>query len=218
MLKISVIPRSRPLVVGLTGAIGAGKTTVARLLLGRGITVIDADELGRRVLEEGAVPAAALAREFGATILNDDGSVDRKALAREAFRSADSVAALNELIHPALWERLRQEIAAQGKESIIVIDAALIVEWEGAVPVDVVVVVEAPAAARLERSRAKYGPADFEARQARQLDAEAKRAAADVIIDNSGAEEELGPKIDALVDILGRLAAGERLPSSPLEL
>ncbi|UCH78331.1 MAG: dephospho-CoA kinase [Candidatus Coatesbacteria bacterium] len=213
-----MIEKRKPLVVGLTGAIGAGKTTVARLLRARGITVIDADELGRRVLEEGAVPAAALEREFGATIFKDDGSVDRKALAREAFRSADSAAALNELIHPALWEALRQEIAIHGEESIIVIDAALIVEWEAEVPVGVVVVVEAPEAIRRERSRVKYGPADFEARQARQLDVKAKRAAAHVIIDNSGAEEKLGPKIEALVGILGRLAAGEPLPPSPTEL
>jgi dephospho-CoA kinase len=213
-----VVTQRKPLVVGLTGAIGAGKTTVAQLLRARRITVIDADELGRRVVEEGAVSAEALAREFGATILNDDGSVDRTALAREAFRSAASAHTLNELIHPALWERLREEIAAHRGESIIVIDAALIVEWEAAVPVDVVVVVEAPGAARLERSRGKYAPADFEARQAQQLDVDAKRAAADVIIDNAGAEEELGPKIDALLGILSRLSAGEPLPSSPTEL
>jgi len=213
-----VAGQRKPLVVGLTGTIGAGKTTVARRLRARGITVIDADELGRTVVEEGMVPAAALAREFGPTILNADGTIDRKAVAREAFRSAASAAALNRLVHPALWERLRKEIAAHRAESIIVIDAALIVEWEAEVPVDVVVVVEAPETERRERSRAKYTPADFEARQGRQLDGDRKRAAANVIIGNAGAEEELDPKIDALLGILSGLAAGEPLPSSPLTL
>ena len=205
--------KKKPLVIGLTGAIGAGKSAVAALLSAKGIPVIDADALGREVWEASAELKDALAAAFGPAIMRADGSVDRRALAREAFASEEATARLNAIVHPFLGARIRDEIAAQRDVPFVVVDAALIVEWGASLPVDVVVVVDAPEGVRRERSRDKYDEADFSARQARQLDAAAKRAAADIIIDNSGSQAELAAKADLLYNELLALANGRGRPA-----
>jgi dephospho-CoA kinase len=203
-------------VVGLTGAIGAGKSTVASLLAEKGAAVIDADALGREVWETSPRLRAGLAEAFGPQILAPDGDIDRKALAREAFASEKALARLNEVVHPLLWKRLRAEIAAQRNVPLVVVDAALIVEWGRSLPVDVVVVVDAPEGIRKERSRLKYEERDFYARQTRQLDAPAKRAAADIIIENGGSQAELAAKTELLYKILAAIAKGDELPGETL--
>ncbi len=157
-----------------------------------------------------------MAAAFGPSILTPDGAVDRQALARAAFASKEAAARLNALIHPPLWDRIKGEIAAQKGADIIVIDAALIVEWNRALPVDVVVVVDAPEGVRKARSRRKYDENDFDARQARQVDAAGKRAEADIIVDNAGSREELRDKVDLLYRTLVEKARGENLRVEPL--
>lgn len=208
--------RKKAFIVGLTGPIGAGKTTVAGLLRGRGVPIIDADALGRDLLESSSRFKAELAAAFGPSILTADGAVDRRALARVAFASKETAARLNALIHPLLWDGIKTEIAAQKGADIIVIDAALIVEWGQYLPVDVVVVVDAPEDVRKERSRHKYDGDDFDARQARQIDAAGKRAEADIIVNNNGSEEELRGKVDVLFRALKDKAQGKNLPVGPL--
>jgi dephospho-CoA kinase len=188
----------RTLIVGLTGPIGAGKTTVAGLLREKGVPIVDADALGRELLESSSRFKAELAAAFGPSILTADGAVDRRALARAAFASKETAARLNALSHPLLWDRIKGEIAAQKGADIIVIDAALIVEWIKYLRVDVVVVVDAPENVRKARSRHKYEEDDFDARQARQIDAAGKRAEADIIVNNDGSEEKLKEKINVL--------------------
>jgi len=205
-----VVAEPKTLVVGLTGPIGAGKSTVAGFLAAKGVPVIDADALGREVWETSDQLRAALAVNFGPAILAGDGSIDRRVLAREAFASEEAAAKLNEIVHPFLWARLKDEIAARRNAPLVVVDAALIVEWRDSLPVDVVVVVDAPEPVRRERSRQKYEDEDFSARQARQLDAAAKRAAADVILDNSGSQAELAVKAEILYNTLSAMAKGAR--------
>jgi dephospho-CoA kinase len=200
----------KTLVAGLTGPIGAGKSTVAELLAARGVPIIDADALGREVWVASDQLRAALAANFGPAILAGDGSIDQHALAREAFASEEATARLNEIVHPFLWARLKEEVAAHRNASFLVIDAALIVEWRDSLPVDVVVVVDAPESVRRERSRERYDDEDFSARQSRQLDAAAKRAAADIIIDNSGSQAELAIKAGILYNTLSGMARGDQ--------
>jgi len=206
----------KPVVVGLTGPIGAGKTTVADLLSAKGVPVIDADALGREVWETSDQLRAALAVAFGPAILARDGSIDPRALAREAFASEKTTARLNEIVHPFLWARIKAEIAAHRNAPLVVVDAALIVEWRRSLPVDVVVVVDAPESIRKERSRHKYEEKDFRARQARQLDDAAKRAAADIVLDNSGSQAELVVKAELLYNTLSAIAEGDRPPAETL--
>lgn len=206
----------KPLVVGLTGAIGAGKSAVAGLLATKGVPIIDADALGREIWEASDQLKAALATTFGPAIVARDGSIDQQALAREAFASPERTAQLNEIVHPLLWARLKEELAAYRNDAVVVVDAALIVEWRDSLPVDVIVVVDAPEDARRERTRDKYDEGDFSARQARQLDAAAKRAAADVVLDNSGSQADLAVKVDLLYNKLFAFAESGQIPTEKI--
>jgi dephospho-CoA kinase len=214
MLKILM---ARTLVVGLTGSIGAGKTALAALLAERGIPVIDADAEGRAALEAVGVRDDLL-NAFGPAILAADGRVDRSKLADIAFSSPAAVARLNKHTQPALLARVNKALRRLHGAPIVVIDAALIVEWQKALPVDVIVVVEAESRARRRRARGKYAAADFGAREKSQLSADEKRAAADIIVTNDGPRDELERKAAALDDILNRLATGETLSQKPLTL
>jgi dephospho-CoA kinase len=211
-----MVQSSGTLLVGLTGAIGAGKSTVAELLSKRGLPVIDADVLGRDVVETSAPVKRRLREEFGPSVFAADGAVDRDALARAAFASEEAAARLNAIVHPELWERVKRELAVRKNADVVVIDAALIVEWGPALPVDVVVVVDAPEGTRKERSRGKYGDEDFYARQSRQLDERRKLAAADVVVDNAGTPAELEGKADLLYELLMDMARGKKPESTPV--
>jgi dephospho-CoA kinase len=211
-----MVKAHEPLVVGLTGAIGAGKTTVAKLLSEKGVPIIDADALGRGIWEKSENARAAVLKAFGTSVFTSDGRVDKAELARVAFASPESVERLNDAVHPALWELIEAELASYRDVDVVAIDAALIVEWGAAVPVDLVVVVEAPEGARRERSRLKYAAEDFGARQASQLDVNRKRARADVIVDNAGSLADLKKKADRLYRVLLEVAGGKTLVSKPL--
>lgn len=208
--------RPKPLVVGLTGPVGGGKSTVAALLAKKNVPIIDADALGRDVVETSASVRTELAAAFGPSVVTADGGVDRPALARAAFASEEGTLRLNAIAHPLLWARIKSEVASRPDADVVVIDAALIVEWGAALPVDFVVVVDAPEDARRQRSRDKYDEKDFSARQGRQLDAERKRARADVIVDNAGSPRELEEKVDRLYVILKETASGKPARAKPV--
>ncbi len=207
---------NKPLVVGLTGAIGAGKSTVAKMLSEKGVPIVDADAIGQEVLETSERARRELRTAFGPSVFTSDGLVDKVELARAAFASREAVERLNAAVHPALWERIKGELASYRDADVVAIDAALIVEWGGALPVDLIVVVEAPEESRQERSRLKYGADDFRARQSSQLDAARKRARADVIVDNAGSLGDLASKVDRLYNVLSAVAGGKALPRKPL--
>jgi dephospho-CoA kinase len=207
-----------PLVVGLTGAIGAGKSTVAKLLAEKGVPVIDADAVGRNILETSEAVRRKLRKAFGPSVFTADGRVDKAKLARAAFASPETAERLNAAVHPTLWERIKRELVSYRDADVVAIDAALIVEWNRALPVNLVVVVEAPEESRRERSRAKYAAGDFSVRQSRQLGTRRKRARADVVVDNAGSLAELEKKVDRLYRVLSEVARGKALEAKPLTI
>jgi dephospho-CoA kinase len=185
--------------VGLTGGIGAGKSTVAQLLAARGAVVVDADRLAREVVEPGTEGLAEVRARFGSEVLAADGSLDRKALAGRVFGDADALAALNAIVHPRVADRFRQRLAELPAAAVVVHDIPLLVETGAAGRYDLVVVVEAPEPVRVRRL-ATRGLTEPEAlaRVRAQAPAEERAAVADVVIDNDGPQERLAPQVDAL--------------------
>lgn len=189
--------------LGLTGAIGAGKSTVARMLAAEhGATVIDTDEIARLVIEPGGSAYTAVVQRFGETVISDDGQVDRPRLAEVAFSDAAALADLNAIVHPAVEAevsvRLTSEEAAG--TDVVVLEVPLLVEagWDRLV--SAVVVVDCPDAVALERLVRARGMSSDEAR--RRLAAQARRAErlarADVVIRNEGSLDDLNRQVAGL--------------------
>jgi len=200
------------LLVGLTGGLGAGKSTVARMLAARGAVVVDADELARRALDPGT-HAFHQARElFGPGILADDGTIDRAALARVVFADAEKRKLLESLTHPEVFRLLAETVESlQGTDSVVVFDAALVVETGFHEACDVVVVVTVPEEVQVERVTRERGMTEKEARAriAAQIPAAEREAAAQHVIRNDGGLEGLDPQVDALWAELRRLEASK---------
>lgn len=196
--------------VGLTGGIGSGKSTVARLLAARGATVIDADALAREAVAVGSRGLSEVVAAFGAGILRSDGSLDRSALAARVFADGAALARLEAIVHPEvarLSERVRGEARA---DAVVVHDVPLLVEKDLGGRYDLVVVVDAPEDLRLARLVARGLPeADARARMAAQAGRAERLAAADVVIVNDGDLAVL----EAQVDALWRRLTGLRPPS-----
>jgi dephospho-CoA kinase len=194
--------------VGLTGGIGSGKSTVASILAKRGAVVIDADAIARMVVEPGMPALDALAEAFGAEILKPDGSLDRAALAERAFVTDESRKQLEAITHPAIATEFFAQIAAAPADGIVVHDVPLLVESTRGLEYGAVIVVEAPSALRLDRLEARGVPvADAERRMALQASDEERRAVATWVLDNSGDRAHLERQIDAIWPELERRAA-----------
>ena len=202
------------LIVGLTGGIGAGKSTVAALLAGHGAAIVDVDALGREIIAPGGLAVAGVLDRFGPELAALDGGIDRPALAQIVFNDADELAALNEISHPAINLLLDERIgaiAASGTSDVVVLDMAVLVEStlgrETRYPYEVVVTVEAPPNVRLERLVGRgMTEADAKARLSSQATDDQRREAADFVIANGGAPDELAHATAQLWDALGRLA------------
>lgn len=179
--------------VGLTGGIGAGKSTVAKTFVDQGAYHVDADRVAREVVAPGTPGLAALVEAFGPDIVGDDGALDRPALAARAFADEESTKTLNAITHPLIGARTQELIAAAPAGAIVLHDVPLLVEGQLAPFYDLVVVVHVDAGLRLERLVELRGmdPADARARiEAQATDAQ-RRAVADVWLDNSGTPEAL---------------------------
>lgn len=194
--------------VGLTGGIGAGKSTVAAMLAERGAIVLDADVAAREVVAPGTDGAAAVAAQFGARVLAEDGSLDRAALAAVVFADPGRRAALNAIIHPRVREWMARRAGQAPAGSVVVQDIPLLVENDLGKLFDLVVVVDADDETRVARLTGERGMAPDEARAriAAQAPRETRLAAADVVIDNSGARVALGAQVDALWSRIAGLA------------
>jgi dephospho-CoA kinase len=204
------------LLVGLTGGIGSGKSTVAALLQARGAVVVDADAVARAVVEPGTPALAALVERFGAGIVGADGALDRPALAAVAFGDAESRKALESITHPAINEEFLARIQAAPRDAIVVCDIPLLAESPQAQArgYPVVVVVEAPLDVRLERLAARGVPRDdAERRIAAQATDEQRRALATHVIDNSGDLGRLEQQVDDLWTDLARVHAEQEQPT-----
>ncbi|MBF6351648.1 dephospho-CoA kinase [Nocardia flavorosea] len=175
--------------IGLTGGMGAGKSTVARALAEHGAVIIDSDVIAREVVAAGTPGLAALVEAFGADILAADGSLDRPALAAKAFRDGESRATLNSITHPLVGQRTAELLAAAAPDAIVVQDVPLLVENNMAPFMNLVLVVDAATETRLRRLVEFRGvdEADARARIAAQATDEQRYAAADVLLDNNGA-------------------------------
>ncbi|GAC86209.1 dephospho-CoA kinase [Gordonia paraffinivorans] len=179
--------------LGLTGGIGAGKSTVAKTFVERGAYIIDADKIAREVVEPGTEGLEKLVEAFGSDILSADGSLDRPALAAKAFVDEESRKKLNAITHPLIGARTQELLEAAPEDAVVVQDIPLLVENHTAPFFHLVVIVHADEDVRLHRLTTMRGvdEADARARIAAQATEEQRRAVADVWLDNSGTPEEL---------------------------
>ena len=171
---------------------------MARALARRGAIVIDADAIAREVVEPGQPGLAAVVERFGPEVLDADGRLDRPKLAALVFDDAAARADLNAIIHPRVAVETARRTAAAPPDAVVVIDVPLLVEAARS-GYDAVVIVEAPEPVRLERLVNRgMSPEDARRRMAAQASDADRRKVADVIIDNSGSEDDLEPQLDAL--------------------
>ncbi len=185
-------------VVGLTGGIASGKSSVATLLAARGAVIIDADVLAREVIAMGTPLLRRVADRFGDAVLAADGSLDRAALGRIVFADPAARHDLEALIHPAVRQRAAALQAEAPDGAVVVHVIPLLVETGQAGRFDHVIVVDVPETTQVERLRGRDG-VDAEAAMAR-IAAQASRAerlaAADIVIDNSGSQADLVRQVD----------------------
>ena len=211
--------------IGLTGGIGAGKSTVSAMLVDHGAVLVDADKIAREVVEPGQPLLERLAETFGAEVLHPDGSLNRPALAAAAFVDSDRTAQLNGLMHPAIRDRTAEHFASHADAEIVVHDVPLLVENSMTPAYHLNLLVDVPAEVRLRRLMDSRGMDrdDAVARISRQADDETRRAACDVIIDNSGPVEETKAAVGRLIEsrirpFAANLTAGRWAPRTVLDL
>ncbi len=183
-------------VIGLVGRAGSGKSTVARALAEDGAQVIEADRLGHEVTDRDPAVRAALQAEYGADVYRSDGTLDRARVAERVFHDRAARARLDALVHPRILDRIHaavDRLRADGYRGVVVIDAALMLEWELERECDAVIAVTAAESVQLERLERARGWSEAEARA--RLDAQrtnqAFAAAADVVLLNEGSADDL---------------------------
>jgi dephospho-CoA kinase len=207
----------RFLLVGLTGSISTGKSTVSAMFAHQGARVIDADLLSREVVMPGQPAYARILEEFGSHLVLEDGSLDRKALGAIVFADPARRKRLEEITHPAVGARQQRILSVldeEGFEGIVLWDAALLFETGGVSKMDKVVVVFADPDTESRRLMARDGlsEADAQARIASQMPIAEKAKRADYVIDNTGTREETERQVRVvhgalLAELAGRLKA-----------
>ncbi len=197
------------LTVGLTGNIGAGKSTVAELLVAHGAALVDADRVARAVVEPGTPAHRALVERFGRAVLDADGRIDRPGLAAVAFGDEQALADLNAIVHPAVGEAMvagRDRYAATDR--VVVMDVPLLKPVHRALlDLAAVIVVDTPPELALERLTTHRGmtEADARARMAAQPSRAERLEGADLVVDNSGDAAHLQAEVDRVWGELDRL-------------
>lgn len=195
--------------IGLTGGIGSGKSTVAELLVQEGWVLVDADRIARDIVEPGQPALTELAEAFGQDILLPDGSLDRGLLASRAFASREKTDLLNSITHPRIQEetQARFEAARQGGAEFVVYDMPLLVDKGLHRDMDATIVVDVDAEERVRRLVEYRGLEETDARRriAAQIPDDVRRAAADFVIDNNGPREALDGQVAGVVEKLHAL-------------
>jgi dephospho-CoA kinase len=195
------------IVVGLTGGIGAGKSTVAAGLESRGAVIIDADRIAREIVEPGTPALLALAERFGPGVITAEGALDRAALAALVFRDPDARTDLEAVTHPAIRQEMARRTAEWAESDRVVIqDIPLLKERRP--PMVGVIVVDVPEDVAVERlvSQRGFDAEDARRRIAAQISRADRRALADVVVDNSGDRAHLEAELDRVWRWLGGLA------------
>ena len=186
------------LLIGLTGGIGSGKSTVSAALVARGARLVDADAVVRELQQPGTPVFEAMVARFGPGIVASDGTLDRPAVAALVFSDEAARADLNGIVHPAVGAEIAQRIAAAAdSDDVVVLDVPLLVE-SSRYPVAGVLVVDCPVETAVRRLVEQRGmdEADARARIAVQATREERLARADHVVDNSGTPDDLAPEID----------------------
>ena len=188
------------LLVGLTGGIGSGKSTVARMLASRGAVVLDSDGLARDAVEPGTAGYDAVVARFGPAVVTPDGSLDRATLASLVFAEETARADLEAIVHPEVRCSIADAVAAHADTGhVVVVDSPLLFEIGANEGFPVVVVVTASEATRIVRLVARgMRESDVRARMAAQMPLQDKAALADVVLDNDGDESALEDQVDRL--------------------
>ena len=188
--------------IGLTGGIASGKSLVSTRLAELGAVIVDADVLGREVVEPGTAGLAQIAEHFGATVITPDGSLDRAALGAIIFSDPEQREKLNAITHPAVWKRARELFDQAAVDDVVVYDVPLLVEGARGrqLDFDLIVVVNASTETRIHRLTELRGMTHDEAmhRLNSQASDTERLAVADVVIDNNGTIEETLEQVDAL--------------------
>lgn len=215
---------SNPVIVGLTGGIASGKSTVSNHLRELGAYVIDADQVARAIVEPGEPALDEIVARFGQSVLDAQGCLDRAALGKIVFDDPSARAALSMITHPRIGQRMMQEAAdafARG-HGWVIYDAALLVENNIHTMFDALIVVSLSPERQLERLIGRDGlsAAEAQARIDSQLPLDKKVAVADYIVDNSGSKAQTIQKTQALYErISASIAArGSAKPLSPIKL
>src|SRR3954462_15733080 len=203
------------LLVGLTGNIAAGKSTVAQLLSERGATIVDADILARRAVERGTAAYDKIVQRWGSTVLGPDKELDRAALRRIVFGDHEQLEMLNGFVHPEV-ERQRTVLVDEARERgdrVVICDIPLLFEARLVDRFDKVILVDATRPRRLERLVKERQLSETDAMKmiAAQMPAELKRARADFVIDNDGTIADLEKRVRA---VWTELSADERARSA----
>lgn len=197
------------LVLGLTGGIGSGKSTVSALLEAKGAVIVDADRIVRELQQPGEPVFEAMVEAFGDGIVAADGTLDRQAVADLVFGDEEKLATLNGIVHPAVGVRMAEQLAALADtDQVVILDVPLLVEGKGRYDTAGTIVVDVDPDLAVERlvEHRGFSEADARARMARQSSREDRLAKADVVIDNSGSVADLGPQVD---ELWARIEAGD---------
>jgi dephospho-CoA kinase len=188
------------IVVGLTGGIGSGKSTVASMLQEMGARIIDADRIARDVVRPGEPALASLRAEFGEEVVTEQGELDRAAVAARVFDDPDALKRLNAIVHPAVAARTAEEIedARQAGARWVVYDVPLLYENDLEHMFDKVIVVASSESVRRQRlrEREQWSTSDIDARMAMQMPLEEKVQRADFVVDNDGSLVETRRQVE----------------------
>lgn len=199
--------------IGLTGGIGSGKSEVAAALRDLGAKIVVADTVARDVVGVGTPALARIVEAFGSGVLSEDGTLDRRKLAAIVFSDRERLSALNAIVHPPLVEAILSEVETlerAGGDGVVVVDAALLLDWDISDAFDMILAVRAPLDKRLSRLVAD-GLTGGEARARIDVQPTDERftEAADVVIDNDGTLADLRERVAGLWAELPRRSGRE---------
>lgn len=201
------------ILVGLTGGLASGKSTVAAMLARRGAIVVDADELSRRAVAQGTPGLARIVETFGPEVLDADGGLDRSALAEIVFADEQKRRVLESIVHPEVFRLLGRVVDGyRATDAVVVFDAPLIVETGFDRACDFVIVVSSPVDAQIARVARTRGMSEEEARAriASQASPAERESRADVVLANDGSVEDLESRVGPVWEELRTRAAASR--------